>query len=525
MLIVGPEPGRANNNTQANAGSGSPIGAFSEESPVRVYRTSTFTGDVGDGDGSDPADVVRFEVGDATDRIACAFTFEAYAWEDFAADGWTGAIQGVSVSIRSGAIAERITLAAKVGHGNPEFGEWSAALNSAERARIDNFLTLRSLFLSSGGLTIAEEVHWNGLGETYTRLGAAFERWGEALKTSEIGAVESEAIADVEEELRNLRSLENSVSSRVAPYRDAIEEIGETYLTFFEEFREPVYTLNGSVIDFVRDDRVTLLGDTLQCYVELSDPGYALVAKVTGRSFVFNLEPGAPSDWLPVEYGFGLETLAYTLPKLIGTLKNDRISGTGNDDRIDGKQGDDLINGKAGDDHIVGGHGNDTIDGGVGDDWVDGSFGNDVIRGGTGNDTLAGSFGNDRIDGGDGNDSLHGGEGNDRLGAGKGNDRLDARAGQDILRGGIGRDVLIGGTENDTLSGGVGPDRFVFFRGDGLDIVTDFTPGEDDLDLTGAAPIKRISADGNDTVILLGRDQIVLTGVAPSDLSDGDFLV
>jgi Ca2+-binding RTX toxin-like protein len=62
-------------------------------------------------------------------------------------------------------------------------------------------------------------------------------------------------------------------------------------------------------------------------------------------------------------------------------------------------------------------------------------------------------------------------------------------AGNDILNGGGGDDVVNGGAGKDTLTGGAGADQFVFAAGDSRnggsvrDVITDFTSGEDTLDL------------------------------------------
>lgn len=89
------------------------------------------------------------------------------------------------------------------------------------------------------------------------------------------------------------------------------------------------------------------------------------------------------------------------------------------------------------------------------DDILTGNAAANIIQGGKGNDTLDGKSGADNLFGGTGNDVLMGGEGND------------------ILTGGLGK---------DTLTGGTGTDRFVFdstLGGDNVDIITDFTVGED----------------------------------------------
>ena len=77
---------------------------------------------------------------------------------------------------------------------------------------------------------------------------------------------------------------------------------------------------------------------------------------------------------------------------------------------------------------------------------------------------------------------IHGGAGGDGLRGGLGDDNLSG-GGQD--------DLIVGGAGRDHLTGGAGADRFDFNRaGDsGLgalrDVVTDFTAGQDVIDLSG----------------------------------------
>ncbi|MCM2330428.1 MAG: VCBS domain-containing protein, partial [Pseudomonas sagittaria] len=91
----------------------------------------------------------------------------------------------------------------------------------------------------------------------------------------------------------------------------------------------------------------------------------------------------------------------------------------------------------------------------------------DTLEGDAGSNSLSGTAGADWIFGHDGNDSLSG------------------LLGDDALSGGAGDDILDGGQGNDLLSGGAGADTFVWSSGDtGIDRITDFTPGEDHLDLS-----------------------------------------
>jgi Ca2+-binding RTX toxin-like protein len=56
--------------------------------------------------------------------------------------------------------------------------------------------------------------------------------------------------------------------------------------------------------------------------------------------------------------------------------------------------------------------------------------------------------------------------------------------GHDLLEGGLGDDIIIDGHGQDTLSGGGGRDIFVLSADGDVDIITDFEPGRDRLDLS-----------------------------------------
>jgi Ca2+-binding RTX toxin-like protein len=153
-------------------------------------------------------------------------------------------------------------------------------------------------------------------------------------------------------------------------------------------------------------------------------------------------------------------------------------------DRYDGRGGEVAV-------AVFGGLGRDTLVGGAGDDLLAGGAGDDVLRGGRGDDTLDGGAGDDRLVGGAGNDLLMGGAGNDLLTGGPGDDTLQGGLGNDTLEGGSGDDLLDPGAGADVLSGGPGRDVFLWRDaahiglGGQSDRITDFTSGEDAIDLSG----------------------------------------
>ncbi|MEL7276202.1 MAG: hypothetical protein AAGK98_06985 [Pseudomonadota bacterium] len=80
-------------------------------------------------------------------------------------------------------------------------------------------------------------------------------------------------------------------------------------------------------------------------------------------------------------------------------------------------------------------------------------------------------------------DAVADGTGNLLLGTGEA-DSLDGLAGDDEILGLAGDDRIVGGTGDDILTGGADADVFLFGPADGADIITDFTVGEDTLDLS-----------------------------------------
>lgn len=162
---------------------------------------------------------------------------------------------------------------------------------------------------------------------------------------------------------------------------------------------------------------------------------------------------------------------------------DDIVFGGSGNDLIFGEDGNDFLVGGTGNDVVFGGKGNDFIDGGEGADRLFGGDGNDIILGGSGNDVIEGGRGNDLVDAGSGNDIVAGGDGADTIFGGTGDDKLSGQGGHDLIFGGSGNDLIIGGQGHDTLAGGSGEDVFYFASGFGKDVVLDFTPGADMLEI------------------------------------------
>jgi Ca2+-binding RTX toxin-like protein len=178
---------------------------------------------------------------------------------------------------------------------------------------------------------------------------------------------------------------------------------------------------------------------------------------------------------------------------ITGAGLDDQLTGGNGENTLNGAGGDDLLTGYTLRDHLYGDDGNDQLNGDVVYDWdPTGTYGgNDYLSGGSGDDILRGVAGSDVLEGGSGSDRLEGGLGNDRLDGGDAADTLVGGKGNDMLDGGAGSDTLVGSLGKDVLTGGDGRDLFIFAAlesrpGGGVrDIITDFEPGVDKIDLSG----------------------------------------
>lgn len=160
-------------------------------------------------------------------------------------------------------------------------------------------------------------------------------------------------------------------------------------------------------------------------------------------------------------------------------------------------------------------------------------------------DTQLGNF--NRIFAGSGSDELFAGRG-DRLNAGAGNDVLDATSGRgdNRLDGGSGNDdfflgagdralgsagsdrFFAGAGGNNTLTGGADADEFWIANAEfpsAENIITDFTPGEDILGISGLGTSFEAIALAGNTVAVAGQTLAVLLGVDATALSAADFAI
>ena len=324
----------------------------------------------------------------------------------------------------------------------------------------------------------------------------------------------------------------------------------------------------------------------IQLTIELEYVSHTKVAAkfdLNGLSATVNIDLQDRSDETPAGSGnvaTGSVTFTGTTDddSLPGSSAADILNGLEGDDVLEGLAGDDVLNGGPGDDTLVGGAGADMLDGGAGGDTADystsprsvlvrlhdaravrfgdaegdtltgiehltGSKYNDILAGDGEDNILKGEDGDDTLYGGPagGDDEMHGGNGDDRIYGGKGNDTLIGGEGNDLLKGGAGDDTLvIDGNAMDVVHGGPGDDTFVFSPSNiGGATISDFTRGEDVIDLTAFTGISSVedlednmlSLGGNGRIELSGTQDgaeylttIILTGFDVANLDNSDFM-
>jgi hypothetical protein len=127
------------------------------------------------------------------------------------------------------------------------------------------------------------------------------------------------------------------------------------------------------------------------------------------------------------------------------------------------------------------------------DDVIIGSSGDEILLGFKGNDFLSGEGDGNQLFGGVDNDTLVGGSDGQILYGNKNSDLLFGGDGQDTLYGGQDDDTLIGESGNDLLSGDRGNDVLYGVTNFGYTLISDFTPNEDVIQLTGSADNYRLT--------------------------------
>ena len=112
-------------------------------------------------------------------------------------------------------------------------------------------------------------------------------------------------------------------------------------------------------------------------------------------------------------------------------------------------------------------------------------------------------------------------------------DLIIGGAGDDLLIGGGGNNRLIDGPGADTMTGGAGRTIFTLVPDDDLDIITDFTPGTDLIDLSRYPNLHwfgqlTLAPEGAGVLVTVQGDELLVFGasgsLAPADLGPADFL-
>lgn len=179
-----------------------------------------------------------------------------------------------------------------------------------------------------------------------------------------------------------------------------------------------------------------------------------------------------------------------------------------------------------------------------GNNLIDGGGGGDVLVGGAGDDVYAIRAASDHIveTAGAGTDIANIYIANYALAYGVENAivkidtgvRIEGNAASNLIVGGGGNDTIISGGGKDVLTGGMGKDQFVVLKSDiGSDWITDFTSGQDKLDLSSLAAAY---ADGKVTTAATtvglevyfhhgAKHDLVATLSAVYQVSAGDFIL
>ena len=88
----------------------------------------------------------------------------------------------------------------------------------------------------------------------------------------------------------------------------------------------------------------------------------------------------------------------------------------------------------------------------------------------------------------------------------------------DVIDGGKGNDSISGGKGNDTLTGGIGNDIFIYSKGDGNDVITDYVAGEDKIKIVSGS-VTGYSVKNSDAILKIGSGAITLKNAGSNAIS------
>jgi serralysin len=257
--------------------------------------------------------------------------------------------------------------------------------------------------------------------------------------------------------------------------------------------------------------------------------------------------------------GLGSDTIS-NMENISGSGYADKLTGDGNTNVLSGGQGADGLYGGAGRDLLAGGIGADILDGGIGEDWLYGGPGDDIyyvdetldfidegiqfpsLPGG-GNDTLISTASwyyesnftienlNIAESAAGAHTTLVGGGFDNIIRGNTGDNNLYANWGNDTIYAGRGLDHIDLANRN---AGATGANTVMFEVGNGYDIIWNFQPGTDKVNVAafglgnyaGLTALGHNDGLGNSYFALgaTGTDYLYIIGQELSALSAGDFI-
>ncbi len=292
------------------------------------------------------------------------------------------------------------------------------------------------------------------------------------------------------------------------------------------------------------------------------------------------VDNAADTDTVTENAGEGIDlvqsSIAYTLDTNIENLTltgTDNINGTGNAlaNTLTGNAGNNVLDGGTGADTLIGGAGNDTYLINTSRDMVVETFNNGMdsiqanipyfnrvsflgkkipsqfapgptletpenvenlsalgftranLIGNELDNELTGNGADNVLQGMGGNDTLIGGWGRDTLYGGSGNDNIDGGGGQDRLIGGTGSDTFVFSATSDSSAFSLPSEPFVFNASSYSsafslpDVITDFEPGTDKIDLSAIDA----ASGGVDDAFLWGGNNVNTVANSVTWFDDG----